>query len=203
MLGRIGDAAKKLHAAFGDDLPPQIPWSDIIGLRVIVDHAYHKIDYGIVWSTLEHDVPALRQAVVAWAQPRDLVHPHFLDAADAPAPVEHNEDDSAADLERTFHRAMVGVYEDAKRDAGYTATRFIQMVSDVGGLDAARRLINGPRRTASLHSGKLGAWTSQSRRWCSGRSSVSCSRSRSSPQRRRGCATTEWAVGSNRRRWKR
>lgn len=150
--------SKKLHAVYGDDLPSQVPWSDIVGLRIIVDHAYHKIDYGIVWSTLEHDVPALRQAIVAWARPRDLVHPHFLDAADASSAIEQHEDDNAADLDRTFHRAMVGVYEDAKRDAGYTATRFIQMVSDVDGLDAARRLINGPASdgfTALWEAGRL------------------------------------------------
>lgn len=38
---------------------------------------------------------------------------------------------------------MVGIYEDAKRETGYVATRFIQMVSESGGLAAARQLLHG------------------------------------------------------------
>jgi len=86
VLRRIGDAARKLTDQFGGDLPPSIPWKDIVGLRIIVDHAYHKIDYGIVWSTLEHDVPELRRGVIAWGRERDLVPAYFLErerAADA------------------------------------------------------------------------------------------------------------------------
>ena len=53
------------------------------------------------------------------------------------------EPDIASDqLERRFHRAMVGVYERAKAEAGYNATRFIQMVSEHGGLEAARMLLS-------------------------------------------------------------
>lgn len=37
------------------------------------------------------------------------------------------------DLERRFHRAMVAIYETAKRDLGYNATRFLQMISEQGG----------------------------------------------------------------------
>lgn len=85
MLGRIGDAAKKLHVVYGDALPSQIPWGEIIGLRIIVDHAYHKIDYDIVWATLERDVPELREAVVAWGRERDLVPAFFLES-DQPEP---------------------------------------------------------------------------------------------------------------------
>lgn len=45
-------------------------------------------------------------------------------------------------LEAEFHRAMVDVYADAKRQLGYTATRFMQMVGELGGLEAARRLLH-------------------------------------------------------------
>jgi hypothetical protein len=45
-------------------------------------------------------------------------------------------------LERDFHRAMIDVYTRAKKEAGYTATRFIQMVSTEGGLATAKRLIH-------------------------------------------------------------
>ncbi|GLX01553.1 hypothetical protein [Microtetraspora sp. NBRC 16547] len=45
------------------------------------------------------------------------------------------------EAERRFHRAMIEIYQTAKRDLGYNATRFIQMVSDRGGLGAARQLL--------------------------------------------------------------
>lgn len=85
VLGRIGDAAKKLTTEFGDELPRSIPWAQIVGLRIIVDHAYHKIDYDIVWATLERDVPELRAAVLAWGRKRDLVPAFFLES-DQPEP---------------------------------------------------------------------------------------------------------------------
>jgi hypothetical protein len=45
------------------------------------------------------------------------------------------------EVERRFHRAMVGIYETAKRELGYNATRFLQMVSEQGGLVTARQLL--------------------------------------------------------------
>lgn len=46
-----------------------------------------------------------------------------------------------ADLEKEFHSAMLNVYRSAKRELGYTATYFLQLVSEHGGLEAARRLL--------------------------------------------------------------
>ena len=80
VLGRIGEATRKLSEVFGDDLPSAVPWKDIVGLRIIVDHAYHRIDYDIVWSTLEHDVPELRREIIAWGRERDLVPAFFLES---------------------------------------------------------------------------------------------------------------------------
>ncbi|HWH30554.1 MAG TPA: hypothetical protein VNU26_16640 [Mycobacteriales bacterium] len=48
------------------------------------------------------------------------------------------------DAERQFHRAMVEVYESAKRETGYNATRFLQMVSEQGGVATARQLLHAP-----------------------------------------------------------
>ncbi|WP_169950080.1 hypothetical protein [Microbispora sp. H11081] len=45
------------------------------------------------------------------------------------------------ETERRFHRAMVEIYQAAKRDLGYNASRFIQMVSERGGLATARQLL--------------------------------------------------------------
>jgi hypothetical protein len=38
------------------------------------------------------------------------------------------------EIERRFHRAMISIYETAKRELGYNATRFLQMISEHGGL---------------------------------------------------------------------
>lgn len=45
------------------------------------------------------------------------------------------------ETERRFNRAMVGIYETAKRDLGYNATRFLQMLSEQGGLATAKQLL--------------------------------------------------------------
>ena len=45
------------------------------------------------------------------------------------------------EIERQFHRAMISIYETAKRELGYNATRFLQMISEHGGLAAARQLL--------------------------------------------------------------
>ena len=48
---------------------------------------------------------------------------------------------SMDELERRFHRAMISIYETAKRELGYNATRFLQMISEQGGLATARQLL--------------------------------------------------------------
>ncbi len=48
----------------------------------------------------------------------------------------------ADDVERAFDVAMVAVYMTAKRELGYNATRFLQMITDEGGLGAARKLLH-------------------------------------------------------------
>jgi hypothetical protein len=45
------------------------------------------------------------------------------------------------ETERRFHRAMISIYEAAKRELGYNATRFLQMISEQGGLPTARQLL--------------------------------------------------------------
>jgi hypothetical protein len=45
--------------------------------------------------------------------------------------------------EQAFHLAMISIYNRAKRDLGYNASRFLQML-DLGGLAAARQLLHAP-----------------------------------------------------------
>lgn len=44
-------------------------------------------------------------------------------------------------LAAKFHAAMLDTYHVAKTDCGYTATYFLQMVSELGGVEAAHRLL--------------------------------------------------------------
>lgn len=44
-------------------------------------------------------------------------------------------------LEAQFHRAMIGIYEHAKAECGYNATRFLGMLSEKGGLRTAQILL--------------------------------------------------------------
>jgi uncharacterized protein with HEPN domain len=73
VIGRIGDVASKLP----DDLieaTPEVPWDNVRGMRIVVDHVYHAVDYNIVWETLRDDVPELAAAINRWR----MLHPeHF------------------------------------------------------------------------------------------------------------------------------
>lgn len=46
-------------------------------------------------------------------------------------------------LEMQFHDAMLNIYARAKAECGYNATRFLQMISESNGVEAARRLLHG------------------------------------------------------------
>jgi hypothetical protein len=73
--------------------------------------------------------------------------------------------------EQGFHRAMISIYNRAKRDLGYNTSRFLQML-DQGGLAAARQLLHAPlSRTASPRFGSATGSISPSRLMCSSPSS--------------------------------
>jgi hypothetical protein len=49
-----------------------------------------------------------------------------------------------------FHQAMIGIYHDAKRLAGYNATYFYRMVLTDGGIETARRLLASSQLSSGL-----------------------------------------------------
>jgi hypothetical protein len=49
------------------------------------------------------------------------------------------------DNEKAFNQAMFEIYHRAKTEAGYTATIFLQMLGDRGGLSTAKYLINSDK----------------------------------------------------------
>ena len=44
-------------------------------------------------------------------------------------------------LEIDFHKDMIEIYRKAKEECGYNATRFLQMVSNEGGIKTAKKLL--------------------------------------------------------------
>lgn len=44
-------------------LAPEIPWSNIIGMRNILVHGYFDIDTDIVWEAATRDVPAIKPSI--------------------------------------------------------------------------------------------------------------------------------------------
>jgi len=72
LIGRIGDSASKLQDQIGDQLPSEVPWDDVIANRIIVDHVYHRVDYDLLWNTLERDVPTLGTTLREWALDRGV-----------------------------------------------------------------------------------------------------------------------------------
>ena len=50
-------------------------------------------------------------------------------------------------LEKQFEQDMIDIYTTAKKECGYNASRFLQMLSTKGGLTAAKQLISKPGGT--------------------------------------------------------
>lgn len=56
LLEIVGEAARAMSEA-GRASYPQIPWSDIVGLRTLLAHHYQRVDPAQVWVIAEHSVP--------------------------------------------------------------------------------------------------------------------------------------------------
>lgn len=54
----IGEAAANVSLERREQLS-DIPWSEIVGMRNRVVHAYFDVDFNIVWDTLENNLPLL------------------------------------------------------------------------------------------------------------------------------------------------
>ena len=58
----IGEATKRLS----DEVKarrPDIPWSDVAGLRDVLIHNYMGVKLNRVWRVIEDELPRLRQAI--------------------------------------------------------------------------------------------------------------------------------------------
>lgn len=60
----IGEACSRMSIDFQEDFP-DIPWRDIVGMRNLLIHAYHRIEIAQVWKAATVDVPALVRSISA------------------------------------------------------------------------------------------------------------------------------------------
>lgn len=60
----IGEATKNLSIELREN-HSKIPWSDIAGMRDRLIHHYFGVDLKAVWNTVEIDIPALKDEILA------------------------------------------------------------------------------------------------------------------------------------------
>lgn len=58
ITGQVTEAAGKFSEELKASIP-DVPWEDIIGMRIVLHHRYHAIDHDTLWNVLEVDIPAL------------------------------------------------------------------------------------------------------------------------------------------------
>jgi uncharacterized protein with HEPN domain len=54
----IGEAARKIPKAMQANYP-EIPWREMMGMRDVLIHDYMGVNYGVVWKTVQQDLPPL------------------------------------------------------------------------------------------------------------------------------------------------
>ena len=58
----VGEATKRISKEFRAKYP-DIPWSDMAGMRDVLIHDYIDVDFDVVWKTASEDVPLLKQLI--------------------------------------------------------------------------------------------------------------------------------------------
>lgn len=64
IIGEACHNVRKLAPEFAAS-HPEVPWGNAIGNRNALSHGYFRVDFELVWNTIQHDLPALRQAISA------------------------------------------------------------------------------------------------------------------------------------------
>jgi uncharacterized protein with HEPN domain len=62
LLEILGEAAKQVD----DDVRarfPEVPWRDLARVRDVYTHAYHRVDFDLMWEQLVTQLPSLWQAL--------------------------------------------------------------------------------------------------------------------------------------------
>ncbi len=68
LVQEIGEAASRVSLEFRQS-HPDVPWSDVVGMRHRIVHDYFEIEYGIVWKVATEHLPALAAELARLAPP--------------------------------------------------------------------------------------------------------------------------------------
>lgn len=60
----IGEASRRISEETQADFP-DLPWSEMIGMRNLMIHEYDDVDLGIVWKTVKSNLPKLIESLKA------------------------------------------------------------------------------------------------------------------------------------------
>ena len=52
----MGEGAKRLSPEFQKS-HPEVNWSDVAKMRDLLVHAYHRVDWNVVWETVTTSIP--------------------------------------------------------------------------------------------------------------------------------------------------
>ncbi len=66
----IGEAASKISSSF-QNVHPEIPWPEIVGMRNRLVHGYFEINVARVWKTVIEDLPGLIEALEKLTPPEE------------------------------------------------------------------------------------------------------------------------------------
>ena len=58
LIQTLGEAARRVSAGF-QSAHPEVPWSEIIGMRHKIVHDYLSVNFDLVWDVSLHEVPRL------------------------------------------------------------------------------------------------------------------------------------------------
>ena len=58
LIELVGEASGHFSESFKEEFPT-IAWKEIAGMRVLLAHAYHRVDFEVVWIAATVSVPEL------------------------------------------------------------------------------------------------------------------------------------------------
>ncbi|MGB3298845.1 MAG: HepT-like ribonuclease domain-containing protein, partial [Phormidesmis sp.] len=58
----IGEATKRLSPEFREQ-NPELPWSDMAGVRDILAHQYDRLDFNLMWNVIKISVPNMLEKI--------------------------------------------------------------------------------------------------------------------------------------------
>lgn len=62
LLEILGEAAKQVSDEVRSQYP-DVPWRDLARVRDVYTHAYHRVDYDLMWEQLVTQLPDLRRTL--------------------------------------------------------------------------------------------------------------------------------------------